>query len=147
MQTDGLRTASPRADTPLLRRLNERRVLDAILAHGPLSRTALRRAAAMTGPTVTKAAESLLRMGLLEELDAEQVPGRLGRPERRLRLASRSTEVIGIVIDARRCTVVPAGRSNEPFAPTRSIQPSFMSTTPSAMRSPGATTTVALVTA
>ncbi len=63
----------------------------------------------MTGPTVTKAAESLLQLGLLEELDAEQVPGRLGRPERRLRLASRSTEVIGIVIDARRCTVVPAG--------------------------------------
>jgi len=109
METKHLTAGSPRAATPLLRRLNERRVLDAILTHGPLSRTALRRAAAMTGPTVTKAAESLLKMGFLEELDAEQVPGRLGRPERRLRLASRSTEVIGIVIDARRCTVVPAG--------------------------------------
>jgi predicted NBD/HSP70 family sugar kinase len=109
METKRLTAGSPRAATPLLRRLNERRVLDAILAHGPLSRTALRRAAAMTGPTVTKAAESLLQMGFLEELDAEQVPGRLGRPERRLRLSSRSTEVIGIVIDARRCTVVPAG--------------------------------------
>jgi predicted NBD/HSP70 family sugar kinase len=99
----------PRADTPLLRRLNERRVLDTLLAHGPLSRTALCRAAAMAGPTVTKAAEALLDMGLIEELAAEQVPGRLGRPEKRLRLASRSTEVIGVVIDAGRCTVVPAG--------------------------------------
>ena len=63
----------------------------------------------MTGPTVTRATEALLRAGLLEELDSAQTPGRLGRPERRLRLASRATEVIGIVIDARRCTVVPAG--------------------------------------
>lgn len=100
---------SPRANMPLLRRLNERRILDAILAHGPLSRTALRQVATMTGPTVTRAADSLLRAGLLEELASEQVPGRLGRPERRLRLASRATEVIGVVIDARRCTVVPAG--------------------------------------
>jgi DNA-binding MarR family transcriptional regulator len=100
---------SHRANTPLLRRLNERRVLDAILAQGPLSRTALRQAAMMTGPTVTRATEALLRAGLLEELDSAQTPGRLGRPERRLRLASRATEVIGIVIDARRCTVVPAG--------------------------------------
>lgn len=100
---------SQRANTPLLRRLNERRVLDAILAHGPLSRTALRQAAMMTGPTVTRATEALLRAGLLEELDSAQTPGRLGRPERRLRLASRATEVIGIVIDARRCTIVPAG--------------------------------------
>lgn len=99
----------PRADAPLLRRLNERRVLDALLTHGPLSRTALCRAAAMAGPTVTKAADALLDLGLVEELAAEQVPGRLGRPERRLRLASRSTEVIGVVIDAGRCTVVPAG--------------------------------------
>lgn len=98
-----------RANTPLLRRLNERRVLDAILAHGPLSRTALRQAAMMTGPTVTRATEALLSAGLLEELDSAQTPGRLGRPEKRLRLASRATEVIGVVIDARRCTVVPAG--------------------------------------
>jgi predicted NBD/HSP70 family sugar kinase len=105
------RSGSPshRANTPLLRRLNERRVLDAILAHGPLSRTALRQAAMMTGPTVTRATEALLRAGLLEELDSAQTPGRLGRPERRLRLASRATEVIGIVIDVRRCTIVPAG--------------------------------------
>ena len=56
---------SHRANTPLLRRLNERRVLDAILAQGPLSRTALRQAAMMTGPTVTRATEALLRAGLL----------------------------------------------------------------------------------
>jgi predicted NBD/HSP70 family sugar kinase len=107
--TKRFESPSRRANTPLLRRLNERRVLDAILAQGPLSRTALRQAAMMTGPTVTRATEALLRAGLLEELDSAQTPGRVGRPERRLRLASRATEVIGIVIDARRCTVVPAG--------------------------------------
>jgi len=103
------RKPTPRADAPLLRRLNERRLLDSLLAHGPLSRTGLCRVAAMAGPTVTKAADALLQLGLIEELDAEPVPGRLGRPEKRLRLASRSTEVIGVVIDAARCTVVPAG--------------------------------------
>jgi hypothetical protein len=102
-------TSAPRANTLLLRRLNERRILDAILTHGPLSRTALREAAAMAGPTVTRAADALLRIGLIEELESEQVPGRLGRPEKRLRLASHSTAVIGVVVDARRCTVVPAG--------------------------------------
>jgi len=98
-----------RAETPLLRRLNERRLLDALLAYGPLSRTALGQAVAMAAPTITKAAESLLRRGLIEELEPDQVPGRIGRPQKRLRLASRSALVIGIVLDAGHCTVVPAG--------------------------------------
>ena len=46
------------------------------------------------------------------------------------------------VAPAPSCTVVPAGISNEPRAPTRSIHPSFRSTTPSASRSPGVGTTV-----
>ena len=39
-------------------------------------------------------------------------------------------------------TVVPAGSSNEPRAPTRSIQPSFITMTASASRSPGVATSV-----
>ena len=99
-----------RIDTPLLRRMNERRLLDAILQHGPLSRTALCRTAGMAAPTITKAADSLLRRGLLEESDLpEHRERRIGRPVRLLQLAARSATVIGIVIDAGHCTVVPAG--------------------------------------
>jgi len=99
-----------RFDTPMLRRMNERRVLNAILHHGPLSRTALIRAAGMTGPTVTKATESLLKRGLLEELDAaDPEPRKIGRPVRLLQLATRSATVFGVVLDTDRCTVVTAG--------------------------------------
>ena len=99
-----------RIDTPLLRRMNERRLLDAILQHGPLSRTALCRTAGMAAPTITKAADSLLRRGLLEESDGpKHREHRIGRPVRLLQLAARSASVIGIVIDAGCCTVVPAG--------------------------------------
>ena len=99
-----------RIDTPLLRRMNERRLLDAILQHGPLSRTALCRMAGMAAPTITKAVDSLLRRGLLEESAvSEHRERKIGRPVRLLQLSSRSATVIGIVIDAERCTVVSAG--------------------------------------
>lgn len=99
-----------RIDTPLLRRMNERRLLDAILQHGPLSRADLCRTAGMAAPTITKAADSLMRRGLLEESEVSECrERRIGRPVRLLQLAARSATVIGIVIDAGRCTVVSAG--------------------------------------
>jgi len=99
-------------DTPtpalpsLIGRLNERYVLRAIQTHGPLSRAELARHSGVSAPTASKAVETLLRAGLLEEGDAP--PPRRGRPAKTLRMARRSAQVIGLVIDAAECTMVRA---------------------------------------
>jgi N-acetylglucosamine repressor len=90
--------------------MNERRVFDAVLVAGPLSRKAVGRVTGMAAPTITKAADSLLERGLLEETnDDATAPRKAGRPGRLLRLAATRSAVLGIVIDARQCTVVAAG--------------------------------------
>ena len=99
-----------KVDTPLLRRMNERRVFDAVLVEGPLSRKAVGRATGMAAPTITKAVDSLLDRGMLEEYsDSSTAPRKAGRPVHLLRLAATRSTVLGIVIDAKQCTVVAAG--------------------------------------
>ena len=71
----------------LLGRLNVRRVLEVVQRHGPLSRADVTRRSGVSAPTVSKAVESLLRSGLLEEAAPERPA--LGRPGRVLRLATR----------------------------------------------------------
>jgi N-acetylglucosamine repressor len=96
-----------RARPGLLRQLNERRVLESIQAHGPLSRADIVRHTGISGPTVTRAVAALLTDGLLEEGDFQQAV--VGRPGRVLRLASRTASVLGAVVGAKVCEVVPAG--------------------------------------
>ena len=91
----------------LLGRLNVRRVLEVVQRHGPLSRADVMRRSGVSAPTVSKAVESLLRSGLLEESEPERPA--LGRPGRVLRLATRKVRVVGVVLDAGRCAVLPAG--------------------------------------
>ena len=81
----------------LLRKINERRVLEMIQSHGPQSRADVRRAAGMSAPTVSKAVASLLEHGLLEERE-DLDPG-IGRPAKLLHLAHETAGVMGIVID------------------------------------------------
>ncbi|NBW97047.1 MAG: ROK family transcriptional regulator [Planctomycetia bacterium] len=96
-----------RVESTLLRRINERRLLEAIQRHGPSSRAALTRVSGLTAPTVSKAVDSLLRRGLVEELEpAEQA---LGRPGRLVRMAAESAAVLGVVIDAGTSCVVATG--------------------------------------
>jgi len=91
----------------LLSKINERQVLRAIQASGPMSRAEVARHSGISAPTASKAVESLLRAGLLEETDA---PGfTRGRPAKRLRLASETVQVLGLVIDAELCRLAPAG--------------------------------------
>ena len=91
----------------LLSKINERQVLRAIRARGPQSRAEVARHSGISAPTASRAVESLLRAGLLEEGDAE---GDLrGRPARKLRLASETVQVLGLVIDASQCRLVAAG--------------------------------------
>ena len=96
-----------RIESTLLRRINERRLLEAIQQHGPSSRATLTRVSGLTAPTVSKAVDSLLKRGFVEELDPSEPA--LGRPGRLVRMAAESAAVLGVVIDARLCCVVAAG--------------------------------------
>jgi predicted NBD/HSP70 family sugar kinase len=99
--------SSPRVSPALLGRLNGRRILEVLLRHAPASRADLVRRSGLSAPTVSKAVETLLEAGLLEE-DAARASAP-GRPARCLRPASRRSRVIGVVLDADRCDVLAAG--------------------------------------
>jgi predicted NBD/HSP70 family sugar kinase len=90
----------------LLSKINERQVLRTIQARGPLSRAEVARHSGISAPTASKAVEALLKAGLLEEGEAELARG---RPARKLRLASETAQVLGLVIDAEQCRIVSAG--------------------------------------
>jgi predicted NBD/HSP70 family sugar kinase len=102
-----MNTHGNRVESTLLRRINERRLLEAIQRHGPSSRAALTRFSGLTAPTVSKAVDSLLKRGLVEEL--EPVEQALGRPGRLVRMAAESAAVLGVVIDAGTCCVAVTG--------------------------------------
>lgn len=90
----------------LLSKLNERQVLRTLLHQGPASRADLVRLTGMAPPTVSKAVDNLLLSGHLEE--SEPVAA-FGRPAKRLGLAARHAQVLGLVIDAEYCRLVVAG--------------------------------------
>ncbi len=98
---------SAKIEPQLLRRLTVRRILELLQEHGPCSRADLTRRAGMSAPTISKAVDSLLVSGLIEEGEAR--PSSIGRPARILRLAKEKVQVIGIAVDAVRFVLVPAG--------------------------------------
>lgn len=91
----------------LLRRMNERAVLEVIRTRGPSSRAEVTRHSGISAPTVSKAVAALLEARLLEEGDAQETS--LGRPGKILRLATESIQVLGAVIDVQRCWIGSAG--------------------------------------
>lgn len=95
----------------LLRKINDRRVLEVIRQLGTGSRADVVRASGLTAPTVSKAVASLLNRGLLEE--REQVTPGIGRPAKVLQLASAQASVLGVVIDTPRCWVGVVGLGGE----------------------------------
>lgn len=92
----------------LLSRMTEQSVLRAIHDAGPLSRIDIARKTGITAPTASKAVDSLLRAGWLEEDPRAPGPAR-GRPARRVQLSTERVQVLGVVIDAVQCRVVTAG--------------------------------------
>jgi DNA-binding transcriptional ArsR family regulator len=64
-----------KAIPPLLKRLNERTVLETIRAGAPISRAEISRRAGISKPTVSLALQSLLDAGLVREIDHD--PGGL----------------------------------------------------------------------
>ena len=100
-------TSVATAQPQLLSQINERSVLRVLQTSGPCSRAEVTRQMSVTAPTVSKAVATLLQSGLLEEFDAPE-NGR-GRPAKQLRLATKTAQVIGVVLDARECRLVTAG--------------------------------------
>ena len=96
-----------RIESGLLRRINERRLFEVLQQQGPASRASLTRLSGLTAPTVSKAVESLLARGFVEEIDP--VEPALGRPGKLVRLATESAIVLGVVIDVTSCSVVTTG--------------------------------------
>jgi len=92
-----------------LAKINERQVLRVIRDHGPSSRAEAVRHSGLSAPTVSKAAASLLEAGLLEEVEGDDAGPVIGRPALKLRLATASAQVLGVVIDVNRCWVVATG--------------------------------------
>lgn len=82
-------------------------MLRAIQSRGPLSRAEVARHSGMSAPTASRAVESLLRAGFLEEGDAPEAAR--GRPARKLHLATSRAQVLGLVLDAGVCRLVAAG--------------------------------------
>jgi predicted NBD/HSP70 family sugar kinase len=113
MLTTDSRTLSPITTIrpAVVGKLNERQVLRLLQTRGPLSRAEVARESGLSAPTVSKAIASLLKAGLLEEVDAPELAR--GRPAPKLRLAISSAQVLGIAIDAGHCEVVSAGLSGE----------------------------------
>src|SRR3982751_2546869 len=60
-----------RGTPPLLKRLNEHAVLEAIRGGAPISRAEISRRAGVSKPTVSLALQSLLDAGLVREADEE----------------------------------------------------------------------------
>ena len=96
-----------------LAKINERHVLQVIRDHGPSSRADIVRLSGLSAPTVSKAALSLQKAWLLEEVEGNGNGPVIGRPAMKLRLASASGQVLGIVIDINRCSVVASGLDGE----------------------------------
>jgi predicted NBD/HSP70 family sugar kinase len=92
-------------------KINEGQVLRAIRDQGPSSRADVVRHSGLSAPTVSKAVASLLKAGFLEEVEAS-TPA-IGRPAMKLRLATESVQVLGLVIDIDRCWVVSTGLDGE----------------------------------
>lgn len=91
----------------LLRRMNTRRVLEALQTLGPSTRAELTRHTHISAPTMSKLTEQLLEAGLLEQ-DAKPQATR-GRPGVVFRLAATRAQVIGAAIDVQSCTVATSG--------------------------------------
>lgn len=117
-------------------KLNERQVLRLLQSRGPLSRAEVARSSGLSAPTVSKAAASLLRLGLLEEAEAPEL-GR-GRPAPKLRLATTSAQVLGIAIDVGHCECLAAGLDGTTHAarsvPTPGTYPELLAALESVVR-------------
>jgi N-acetylglucosamine repressor len=107
-----MKTIHSKVQPALLRQLNERQVLAAIQAFGPLSRADITRHTGISGPTVTRAVANLLEAHFIEEEGPPQQAS-IGRPGKMLRLARKHVSVLGLVVGTTTCEVLAAGLDGE----------------------------------
>lgn len=100
----------PEAVPALLRRINFRKVLDALHALGPSSRAQLTRATGISPPTMSILIRQLVRQKLVEK-DTKPLAKAVGRPGIRFRLAHKTSYVIGVVLDTPSCSIAVSGLS------------------------------------
>ncbi|MEJ5274562.1 MAG: ROK family protein [Thermogemmata sp.] len=106
----------------LVGRLNERLVLQLLQDRGPLSRAEVVRASGLSAPTVSKAVASLLRAGLVEEVEeGVTAESSRGRPAVKVRLARSRVQVLGVAVDAGHCWVAAAGLDGTLRQPVRRV--------------------------
>ena len=98
--------------TSLLSKINEWQVLRAIQHRGPMSRAEVARYARITAPTASKAAESLLKAGLLEEEESTEILR--GRPARNPGTHGRAHSRRAAAVFRRRAHVHDPGPRGEP---------------------------------
>lgn len=98
---------STHAVPTLLRRINERRVLEMLIHYGPLSRAELTRLTGISAPTISKAVASLTAAELVEARNTHG--NKTGRPARLYSLAAQTVQMLGLVIEPRRATLSAGG--------------------------------------
>ena len=95
----------------LLRHMSKRSVIRVLQQHGPCSRADVTRRLNVTAPTVSKAVAALMQGNFVEEFECKD--NAIGRPAKRLRLATQTAQVLGLVLDASECRLVSAGIDGE----------------------------------
>jgi len=95
----------------LLPHMSKRSVIRVIQQHGPCSRADVTRRLNVTAPTVSKAVAALMQGNFVEEFECKD--NAIGRPAKRLRLATQTAQVLGLVLDASECRLVSAGIDGE----------------------------------
>jgi predicted NBD/HSP70 family sugar kinase len=95
----------------LLRHMSKRSVIRVLQQHGPCSRADVTRRLNVTAPTVSKAVAALMQKKFVEEFECKD--NAIGRPAKRLRLATQTAQVLGLVLDASECRLVSAGIDGE----------------------------------
>ena len=100
-----------RTRTPIVSR---RRVIDLLLARGPLSRAELARLTHLNKPTISTIVAHLIDEGIVAEIGAGASTG--GRKPILLTVRPASRLVVGVEIDAAGCRFLLAGLHGEPLA-------------------------------
>jgi predicted NBD/HSP70 family sugar kinase len=108
--------ATQSSGNPNLHHMNKRSVIRVLQQHGPCSRADVTRQLNVTAPTVSKAVMALMQGNFVEEFDCKD--NAIGRPAKRLRLATETAQVLGLVLDAGECRIVSAGIDGELHPPT-----------------------------
>ncbi len=102
-----------------LRLANQRRLLERLLVVGAASRAELADATGMSRPTAGKIVDDLVAAEVVEEVETELEPGRIGRPGRRVVLESHVPRFILVEVGVHRTSVAVvalSGGSDHPWA-------------------------------